>query len=268
MTINKTKTILALTIATTILLSGAALTSYTQNTAMADVTNLPPPTPTPTSPCPPDGQVEHWDKIIYAFDFGGRIAFRAGLFHGIPSSFIDGTSEYDVKVLDTPNSSVNLKQEVADSLANQFALSADDKTYWYGKIKIIDDKYETVTCGQTGPQGPAGTQGPAGPQGPTGATGPQGSPGSGGGGTITKYIKVASTSILTEGASGDAKAMCDSGDEVTGGGFSDGSPEDIRIDYNGPVSGSSLSGWESQGTLVGTLPADIFAYAICEHTGP
>jgi type VI secretion system secreted protein Hcp len=111
---------------------------------------------------------------------------------------VTSVTNLDLKVPDQPGVVVDLKQEIVDSLTNQFQLTPAQQSTLYNSIKIISDNYETVNCGLTGPQGPSGPAGPAGPTGPTGTTGPQGPPGSSGTGTssdvqappITKFLKI------------------------------------------------------------------------------
>lgn len=211
MTYKTNKTILILSIAATIILSGIILTSNTFSTALAQ-------TAPPTSQCPPGDQVQHWDKIVFTIQNQREGNGNVQKIGNIPASMLN--TELDLKISDQPGVVVNLSQEIADTLASQFQLTAAQKANL--NIKIISDSYETVTCGMTGPQGPAGPastvpgpagptgatgpQGPAGPQGPTGATGPQGPAGPAGsstggsgssGGTgdeqsppITKFLKV------------------------------------------------------------------------------
>ncbi len=150
MTINKTKTILLLSIATMLVLSAVALTPNTLAPANAQITNKP---PTTTSPCPPADQVQHWDKIIFVLQDNVPPALSNLMGH-----------ELDLKVADQPNTVVDLNQEIVQSLEAQYP-AVNPALIQSIKIKIIDDKYETVTCGQTGPQGPAGPPGPPGPSG-------------------------------------------------------------------------------------------------------
>jgi type VI secretion system secreted protein Hcp len=201
MTFKTNKTILVLSIAATIILSGIILTSNTLSTALAQT--APPPT---TSQCPPGDQVQHWDKIVFMI-----LAEREGNGNGlhsignIPAKMLN--TELDLKISDQPGIVANLKQEIVDTLASQYQLTPKQQASL--NIKIISDNYETVNCGMTGPQGPAGPAsivpgpvGPAstvpGPQGPAGAQGPQGPAGSSGTGgsgeeqspQITKFLKV------------------------------------------------------------------------------
>ena len=162
------------------------MTSNTFNTALAQVTP-----PSITSQCPPGDQVQHWDKIVFSIqkerDGNGKGVSPIG---AIPITMLN--TELDIKIADQPGVVANLKQEIVDSLANQYTLTAAQKTSLFNSIKIISDSYETVNCGMTGPQGPAG------PKGDTGAIGPQGPAGSSGTGgageeqspPITKFLKV------------------------------------------------------------------------------
>ncbi len=147
MTFNKTKTTLLLSIATILVLSAVALTPNTLAPATAQITNKP---PTTTSPCPPADQVQHWDKIIFVLQDNVPPALSNLMGH-----------ELDLKVADQPNTVVDLNQEIVQSLEAQYP-GVNPALIQSIRIKIIDDKYETVTCGQTGPQGPPGPPGPSG----------------------------------------------------------------------------------------------------------
>jgi hypothetical protein len=256
MTTNKRQTILIMSVAATIILSGIAITSNTLNLATAQVTNGPP--PTPTSPCPPGGQVEHWDKIIFsisALKEGNGIVHTIGK---IPGQFFN--TQLDLKVPDQPGVVANLKLEIIDALANQFTLTPADKIALFNAIQIVDDKYEIVTCGQTGPQGATG------PQGETGATGPQGPPGSGGSDTDSINIVTSSATIPTAPWVFHATVHCPSGQILTGGGYfgSDptnpsGDPSNIMITKNAPAGPSE---WDVNGKNLGG-PFTLTDYAMC-----
>ncbi|HYL65714.1 MAG TPA: collagen-like protein [Nitrosopumilaceae archaeon] len=263
MTINKNKTILALSIATTLVLSGVFLTSSTLTTALAQVTNAP---TTPTSDCPPIGQVEHWDKIIFTVE-------------DLPKRFSNlNHHQFDLKVVDQPNTVVDLNQQVLQSFVSQYPLIPAEVQVV--KIKIIDDKYETVTCGQTGPQGqagatgPAGAIGPAGPVGATGATGPAGPVGPAGppgtGSTAVTFYRVQDLSATPEPDHSNistSRAFCHLGDVATGGGFSWSidNPPNVQILWSNSL--AYPPGWTvaMQGT---NSPPGWAAEAECVHVGP
>jgi hypothetical protein len=87
-------------------------------------------------------------------------------------------------------------------------------------------------AGPMGATGPAGLQGATGPAGPTGATGPAGPTGATGPAGPTGLTGVANTYIVYGesvttgyGVSGRAKAYCNLGDRVVGGGHASGSPQ-------------------------------------------
>jgi len=95
----------------------------------------------PSSPCPASGQVEHWDKIIF-------------LVEDDPSKTIDEKflkTPLDLKIRDPPEKVVFLIEEVRNAVADEFELDAAKASAL--KLEIIDVKYQTVTCGVTGPQG-------------------------------------------------------------------------------------------------------------------
>ena len=90
----------------------------------------------PSSPCPPSGQVQHWDKIVFKVekDTGNKV----------PKGVLD------LKILDTPGTVMNLQQAVIDTLSTQYGLTASEKAGL--KVEIKDVLYETVTCSETVPQ--------------------------------------------------------------------------------------------------------------------
>ena len=108
-----------------------------------------------TSDCPPNGEAQHWDMIIF------NVKLAKNQSHVIPPEFLG--VNLDLKILDPPGTIVNLDQEVRAALAERFTLTDFDADLL--KIKIIDVKYQIVTCASTGPQGPPGVQGPPGPPG-------------------------------------------------------------------------------------------------------
>ena len=177
MTYKTNKTILILSIAATIILGGIIFTSNIFSTALAQTAP-----PSTTSQCPPGDQVQHWDKIVFTIQNEREGNGNAQKIGNIPAQMLN--TELDLKISDQPGVVANLKQEISDTLANQYQLTPAQKANL--NIKIISDSYETVNCGMTGPQGPAGPQGPQ---------GPAGSGGSGGAGDeqsppITKFLKI------------------------------------------------------------------------------
>ena len=145
-----------------------------------------------TSDCPPNGEAQHWDKIVFEIkspnhrgrgdddddhDNRGRgrrddgdDADPSGI---IPAEFLN--VNLDLKILDPPETILNLDQEVRNAVADRFLLTDFDADRL--RIEILDVKYQTVTCAFTGPQGPPGVQGPPGDTGPPGPPGPSGPPG-------------------------------------------------------------------------------------------
>lgn len=185
MTYKTNRTMLILGIAATIILGGIIATTNTFSTALAQTAP-----PSITSQCPPGDQVQHWDKIVFTIQAPNEDGKGPRAIGTIPAQMLN--TDLDIKISDQPGVVANLKLEIVNAMANQYSLTAAQKTSLFNSIKIISDNYETVNCGMTGPQGPAG------PQGPTGATGPQGPPGSSSTGTlgeeqsppITKFLKV------------------------------------------------------------------------------
>lgn len=97
-----------------------------------------------TSECPPDGEAQHWDKIVFEI--------RTDPSRTIPPEYLK--VNLDLKIIDPPGTVVNLDQEVRTALTDRFVLT-DFEADRLG-IEIIDVKYQIVTCASTGPQGPAG----------------------------------------------------------------------------------------------------------------
>ena len=90
----------------------------------------------PSSPCPPSGQVQHWDKIVFKVEKDTN--------NKVPKGVLD------LKILDTPGTVMNLQQAVIDTLATQYGLTPSEKAGL--KVEIKDVLYETVTCTEAVPQ--------------------------------------------------------------------------------------------------------------------
>ena len=118
------------TIAATILLGTILVIS---NTLTNDVVAQ---TSTPSSPCPADGQVEHWDKIIFLVEDDPSKT--------IPEEF--WKTPMDLKIPDPPQQVVVLKEEVSDAVADRFGLSPAQASEL--KIEIICE-WENVVAGIT-----------------------------------------------------------------------------------------------------------------------
>ncbi len=124
-------------------------------------------TSTTTTVCPPDGEVEHWDKIVFEIDKDESDTISED----------NLKARMDIKILDAPDQIINLEERVADLVGAQFGVDPADL-----KIKIKDVLYQTVSCasggsGSAGPTGPAGADGAVGPTGPPGADGTVGATG-------------------------------------------------------------------------------------------
>jgi len=127
-------------------------------------------TASPSSPCPADGEVQHWDKIVFQITKDESKT--------IPKDMLKKT--LDLKILDTPEEVVDLEQKVKNAVGVKFGVDPADI-----KIKIIDVLYQTVTCGLTGPPGADGAKGDPGDPGSLGVS--------------IKYVK------LRDDASGNSK---------------------------------------------------------------
>jgi len=131
-----TKTILKKPIIATIvatILLGTILTI--SNTLTNDVIAQ---TSRASSPCPADGEVQHWDKIIFEI--------TKDISKTIPKEKLKKTM--DLKIIDTPEQVVDLEQEVANAVGEKFDVDPADL-----KIKIKDVLYQTVTCVGSGTPG-------------------------------------------------------------------------------------------------------------------
>jgi len=159
MTKTTNKNTIILTIAAIAIITAILVTSNPlSTTVVAQIA-------TPSSPCPAEGEFQHWDKIIFLVeDDPSKI---------IPEEF--WKTPMDLKIPDFPEEVVVLKPEVTSALADRFGLTPTQADQL--KIEILEVKYQTVTCGLTGPQGPAGPAGADGADGADGATGPAGADG-------------------------------------------------------------------------------------------
>jgi len=150
-------TIAAITIITAILVASNPLST----TVVAQIA-------VPSSPCPAEGEFQHWDKIIFLVeDDPSKI---------IPEEF--WKTPMDLKIPDPPEQVVVLKPIITSALADRFGLTPTQADQL--KIEILEVRYQTVTCGLTGPQGPAGADGADGATGADGADGATGATGADG----------------------------------------------------------------------------------------
>lgn len=140
MTKEITKKPIIATIAATIILGTVLIASNTLTNNVVAQTVL------PSSPCPPDGEVQHWDKIVFQI--------KGDDSKTIPKDMLKKT--LDLKILDTPEEVVDLEQEVKNAVGVKFGVDPADL-----KIKIIDVLYQTVTCAAAGPPGEIGPAGPS-----------------------------------------------------------------------------------------------------------
>ncbi len=200
--------------------------------------------PNPSSVCPPSGQVQHWDKIIFKI--------KKDKTNSIPPEYLN--TDLDLKILDPPGTIVNLKQEIINHLKQQFFLQQLEPADV--KIDIVDVRYEVITCGFTGPEGP---------QGPEGSQGPEGPPAE-----ITLYRNERSSGSSSLGEFVSVEVLCDEGDLATGGGFVAGVPEDrnFYIKRSLPL-GNPPTSWFVQGKQIeGTITDFIIAYVVCIDQTP
>ena len=118
--------------------------------------------------------------------------------------------------------------------------------------------------GPIGPQGPAGEMGPSGPQGPVGETGPVGPQGPPG--VITFYYEATYVNNIPGNSSSNAQADCNTGDLVTGGGYSLNTNSDVRVWFNGPTSnghGWNVIVYNNTGGV-----ETLMTYAVCADITP
>jgi len=238
MTKTITKKPIIATIAATILLGTVLIASNTFTNNVVAQTGL------PSSPCPPDGEVQHWDKIV--FQITGDSSKT------IPKDMLKKT--LDLKILDTPEEVVDLEQEVKNAVGVKFGVDPADL-----KIKIKDVLYQTVTCAAAGPAGEIGPEGPAGAD---GATGPAGADGTGDPEFIRSYYQTTSFTIPPFGVN-SAIVFCDSEDLVSGGGYQGGTTN-VSVSENNPIGGpTSVTGWKVFVTNTGSSTEDMIVFVMC-----
>jgi Collagen triple helix repeat (20 copies) len=121
-------------------------------------------------------------------------------------------------------------------------------------------------AGPTGSQGPAGndgapgSSGPVGPQGPTGPQGPAGPTGTGVQ-AITFYSRWQDFSVNAMNIGGGA-VMCNTGDQVTGGGLFTFASVDMSVYQSNPFSGTS---WAVTVRNPTNYSQPVTVYAVCAH---
>jgi len=115
---------------------------------------------TASSPCPADGTVEHWDKIIFEVKKDKNDPKLTAVREG---------SIFDIKVIDDPNSVVDLKALAKAKLVSAFGITQAQASKL--DIDIRDVEYQIASCGNQGTQGIQGEQGPQGIQGEQGPAG-------------------------------------------------------------------------------------------------
>ena len=71
-----------------------------------------------TSVCPEDAEAQHWDKIIF------EVKLAKNQSPLIPPEFLG--VNLDLKILDPPETILNLDQEIRNALADRFALTDFD----------------------------------------------------------------------------------------------------------------------------------------------
>lgn len=132
---------------------------------------------------------------------------------------------------------------------------------------------EQISWNQRGPQGepgPAGPQGEVGPQGEMGLTGPQGEPGpQGTAGVIGFYTRRVEFSVPAGiGTSAQEFAICDFGDQVTGGGYLKPSTI-LDVQINGPAPlGNAPDRWSVVVRNTSDLASGMSVFAVCADLTP
>ncbi|MER6981234.1 hypothetical protein [Streptomyces carpinensis] len=120
--------------------------------------------------------------------------------------------------------------------------------------------------GFQGFQGEAGGAGEQGPQGFQGNQGPQGFQGAQGG-SIETYIVTGNT-VTTEGT--PSTATCNTGDEVTGGGFTVSGPgNSTSVGSSTPFISAmegGPEGWQATGAHFAGPNSEVIAFAVCAKT--
>ena len=187
---------------------------------------------------PPDGEVQHWDKIV--FQITGDKSKT------IPKDMLKKT--LDLKILDTPEEIVDLEQEVKNAVGEKFGVDPSDV-----KIKIKDVLYQTVTCAAAGPAGEIGPEGPAGADGTP-------SP-------VNTYVRIAQSGAVSPGGITTQTVSCDSGDIVTGGGHE---PTNFdSLSSSNPILTDPLTTWKGSMKYIGTSgTAFLTVFVVCADTTP
>lgn len=139
---------------------------------------------------------------------------------------------------------------------------------------IADLQAQITNLVQTpGPQGPTGPSGSLGMSGVTGATGPVGPAGATGatglaGSTISFYQVFSAVRTISPGTSGYARAFCNSGDTVTGGGYDASSTPagDKLMDlYSNIPFGTDSWAVTAINPGTNTNSQNLTAFAVCAH---
>lgn len=226
-----TKKPIIATIAATILLGTVLIASnaFTNNVIAQAVD--------PSSPCPPSGEVQHWDKVIFQIKNDNNPEPNEKI-----KELIDKNTVLDTKVLDDPEEVADLA-EVARAALLKKPIEISQTVADNIEIEIIDVLYETVTCGFTGPQGPPG---PAG----------------------VSFTTHKQTLSVPAGNFASLIVPCPAGETATGGGAQINSGvSPIHISQpNPPDSDTTPTGWFGGGFNTGATVAPLFVWVICADT--
>lgn len=195
-----------------------------------------------SSPCPADGTVEHWDKIIF------RIVPNDAS-ESIDPKLVDVA--LDLKILDPPNVILQLEEEIRIHLVTDLGISRDIMDLL--DIEVIDVRYDTVTCGLLGPQGPIGPQGPQGSQGPEGE--------------LTSIVVRKENIVVPKGQFGTLDVECEEDEVATGGGFRNGGSgvqgTVISSQPLPPQNGAEPIGWRASVKAPNNSQIGFDVFAIC-----
>jgi len=239
------KTSIITTASIAVLLGGIFLLADEIKFAEAGITLPPPP---PSTVCPEDGTVQHWDKVIFEIvdNAGGKI----------PDSAVG--AEHVFIVNDKANEIINIEQKVIDKIGEKYSIPPGERTEI--SVEIKDVRYETVTCVKEGPIGPQDDPGPQGPE------GPKGDPGS----AASQELKVRKISDEDTDISNTKtlKVECNANEVVTGGGFS--ASTNMHVLYNGPSPQNSNipTGWLSIGVKENGPTGSMEVHVICAKLVP
>lgn len=214
-------------------ISASVLIAIILLTSSVFTTNVTAQTALPSTACPPLGQVQHWDKIIFKIKKDRNVPPLSTFFVG---------SEFDIKVLDDPDTVVNLQALARTKLVSVFGITQAQANNL--DIGIEQVEYQTVSCGQ---------QGPAGPPGPSGAP--------------LVLVNKTQTFFLGFGPGlTNATVSCDPGQKALSGGYVTSQDIEFFVKANRPT--QDFKGWTVQIAPNSFQVNTVRVQVTCANLGP